>query len=272
MTNTYINDRKLNEYPFFELGDVPFPPGFIKYLGVCLLDTSSSRVFASAISVSMDGVLVSLCRDSTSSDTGAEALGSIYATASSGAANIVIEGGPVSGTMSLLIDKTMLQDAYGSYNGKFYLDPSCVTYMPANVYGKLKMLEISGSTYSADQAVDFSCMGGVITMHDPTFSDDRLSRTATITGSDDVDSFKLVNTKARNEIVVNGINLLDVPDATPQSPYPTIAFLTGSTTISFNVLKGSMTDPSDLVVEIVGDTSFPNCYGTGDEAHADVNE
>lgn len=276
MLNTYINDRNLDEYPFYNLGDVPFPPGFIKYLGVCLLAQGASRVFASAISVSADGVLVSICRDKNDGSSGTETIGSIYAPASSGTANIAIEGGTISGSMSMLIDKSLLKNAYGNYNGKFYLDPSCVTYMPANVYGKLKMLEINGTTYQADQAVDFSCMGGVITMQNPTISADGSSRTATITGSSDVNNFTLVAAAPRNEIVVEGINTLaitaDTAEATTAAPYPAIAFLIDGTAISFNVLKGSMQEPADLVVEIVGDTSFPNCYATGDEAHADINQ
>ena len=81
---TYANDRKLAEYPFFDVGQTPFPAGCIKYLGICLNEETASRpVYASAITISMDGILVSICRETANANEG-ETLGSVYATAADG--------------------------------------------------------------------------------------------------------------------------------------------------------------------------------------------
>lgn len=262
MQTTFINDRMQSEYPFYELGNVPFCPGLIKYLGVCLMGSESSPIFASAISVAADGVLVSLCREVDGSDTG-EMLGSIYTDSASGASSAIFASRDVSGSISLMIDKNALKDSYGSYSGKFYLDPSCVTYMSSDVFGKLHTVVINGSTQAVGQALNFTYMGKVIRLDGPQLSEDRTECTITLSGSAAVDSFKLVESGTVNEVYVTSVNLLQTPDATTDDPTPVleIAVDDGSTnSIALNPVKGSTTEPADLVVEIIGNTNFPSCF------------
>ena len=258
---TYANDRKLAEYPFFDVGQTPFPAGCIKYLGICLKETTTSRpVYASAITISMDGILVSICRETTNANEG-ETLGSVYATATDGSASMELSGGTVSGTVSMIIDKELLQSAYGSYNGKFYLDPMCVSYMSDAVAGTLKAVGINGTTYGTLQQLDFSTTGSILAFQDLGVNNDILS--VMLCGGDSVNDVTLVETPTSSPKQVTTINDLSVANETDD--YPTFSLVSGSTAGAV-VLTGSTTASGDVVVELTGTTGFPNCYTEGDEA------
>lgn len=257
---TYANDRKLAEYPFFDVGQTPFPAGCIKYLGICLNEETASRpVYASAITISMDGILVSICRETANANEG-ETLGSVYATAADGAASMELSGGTVSGTVSMLIDRELLQSAYGSYNGKFYLDPMCVTYMSDSVAGSLKSVNINGITYGTTQQLAFSTTGSILAFQSLSSADDTLS--VMLCGGDSVDDVVLVETPTSTPKQVTTINDLSLSNAGAED-YPTFTLVSGSTSV---VLTGSTTASGDVLVEITGTTGFPNCYKAGDEA------
>ena len=337
--NTYINDKKLAEYPFYETGADAPPPGCIRYLGVCLKGATASPVYASAITVGMDGVLVSLCRDPDE-----EIIGTVYATAAEGTVSMELSGSTVPGTASMLIDKTMLSNSYGTYTGKFYLDPSCVTYMEDNVAGNLKTVNVNGTTYAASQGIDFTCMGSVIEFEPEDITGSTVTEVETVLlkGSTAVNSFALVASNPSSTTLVDSVNEITLADAS--RPYPTLTLKSeyilsklsageGAPVVAFyrnealdnvggawdafgwrhetsitnidiwtttdspvegdatygnvyhpivregcpvaevhreiemRVVRGSKTDPADLVLELNGTTAFPNCYvGKGDEA------
>ena len=258
--NTYINDRKLSEYPFFNIGQSPMPPGCITYLGVCIQgsDEHVHPVYASAISVSMDGVLVSVCRELEDDENG-EVIGSVYATSAEGSANIPITGSTIQGSISLMIDRELLQNSYGTYNGKFYLDPSCVTYIEPAVAGTLKTVGINGSLYQTAQSLNFSCMGGLLELVED-------GNVVLLKGSQDVDSYSLVGSDTSVKRYVETINNINISGNT--ETYPAFEIHSESPEIKLNVISGSTTQDSDLIVEVVGTSAFPHCYGEKDEAGA----
>lgn len=281
---TYTNDRKLSDYPFFNLQHPrPFPPGCITYLGLCVHGEADAHpFFASAISVSMDGVLVSLCKEL--SDTESEEVGSVYVAASDSSADIEIDnrkwsdqGVLLSGyhcDVGMMIDKSMLANSYGSYNGKFYLDPSCVTYMDDDVRGFVKGIVINGATYSVDEHVDFSCSGDLL-----KFSDTEITggTAYTFLKADGANSNEFVTLSESGSAPIHAINNM-VKRGTQEDPYPTLEIVVGSTSseaILLHVLSPvptsdeasfEITEPHDMLLEIVGTTAFPNCYTEGDEA------
>ena len=269
--NTYVNDRKLAEYPFFDTGTSAPPPGCIRYLGVCLRNVDVEvPVYASAISISMDGVLVSLCRDIEGEDKD-KLLGSVYASATDGKANMELTGGTVSGTVSMLIDRTLLQNSSGNYTGQFFLDPSCVTYMDSSVEGSLKSVRVNGNTYSPAQGLNFTCMGSVIELSGGTMTDGMM--TAYIQGTTSVDTYSLIEQNDMTVASVDAVNEITLP--AEHEDFPTLALISGNTqAIQFNIVQGSTTTPADLVVELIGTTAFPNCYDPEfDEApHAANNQ
>lgn len=270
--NTYINDRKLMEYPFYNAGDTIPPIGCIKYLGVCLQDDYPSYpLYASAITISMDGVLVSLCRETDSED--GEIIGSVYAPASEGAVSMLLSGSDVTGSVSMQIDSSMLQNAYGSYSGKFYLDPSCVTYMNADVAGRIKEAKINGLTHTLTRSVNFTVMGDVLSMSDVSLSENRTQGSVLLIGSPDVNDYELaddVQLPVRCVESMYGSGSLTLTGQT--NSYPEFYLESGSDSITLAPVEA----PSgDLVVEITGGTKFPHCYANADESeiyNADIHE
>ena len=255
MVNTYINDRKLEEYPFYDIGKAPFPPGCIRYLGVCIVGTPNGRpIYASSISVSLDGVLVSLCRE-TANDAG-EPVGSVYVEAGKTSVSMALTGSSFKGSVSMWIDRNMMKNSYGNYTGKFYLDPSCVTYRDL---GGPASIVVNGTTIGTEQGLDFSCRGGVI-----QFTED--NGDVLLSGTTDVDSYNLVASSGVSSTFVDAIGT-QVP-TTVDTVAPVFQILSGDAdAVKFSVLRGSEVtdsdnppDPSDLVIEILGTTDFPNCY------------
>ena len=265
--NTYINDKKLAEYPFYDTeADAP-PPGCIRYLGVCLRGvTTPAPVYASAITIGMDGILVSLQIEGSTDELG---IGTVYATATEGKVSMVLTGGTISGTASMLIDKTLLANSYGTYKGKFYLDPSCVTYMSDAVAGTLTSVRVNGTTYSPSQSLNFTCMGDVVELVGPEISG--TTATALIRGTTSVNTYNLVNSSSSTKTYVGPVNEITGGTATAAVPYPTLTLAAENpdnhpNAIQIAVVRGSETTPADLVLDLIGTTAFPNCYEKGDEA------
>lgn len=265
--NTYINDKKLAEYPFYDTGKDAPPPGCIRYLGVCLRGVSApAPIYASAISIGMDGVMVSLQIEGSTDELG---IGTVYATAAEGKVSMVLTGGTISGTASMLIDKTLLSNSYGTYKGKFYLDPSCVTYMDDAVAGTLTSVWVNGTTYVPSQGLNFTCMGDVIELSDPDIRG--TTATALIRGTTAVNTYNLVVTDENTRTYVGPINDITGGTATADIPYPMLTLAAENpdnhpNAIQIAVVRGSEITPADLVLDLIGTTAFPNCYEKGDEA------
>lgn len=264
--NTYINDKKLAEYPFYDTDNNAPPPGCIRYLGVCLRGTTPAPVYASAITIGMDGVLVSLQIEGSTDEL---CIGTVYATAAEGKASMALTGGTVSGTASMLIDKTLLANSYGTYKGKFYLDPSCVTYMSDDVAGTLTSVRVNGTTYSPSQGLNFTCMGDVVELVGPEISG--TTATALIRGTTEVNTYNLVTSSSNTKTYVGPVNEITGGTATADVPYPTLTLAAENpdnhpNAIQITVVRGSETVPADLVLDLIGTTAFPNCYEKGDEA------
>lgn len=256
MLTTYINDRKLADYPFYGLKKPrPFPPGCITHLGVCVQDQPVGCFFASAISISMDGVLVSLCLEENGVD---KDIGSVYVASGQDSAGAEFEKDDVKYAVSMMVDRSLLQNSYGSYTGRFYLDPRCVSYVSDTVAGNLKQVVINGQTHQVDNHLDFACSGDLIGFTVPEESlTDSCYKTYLKAGAE-VNETPLVYKPVSTAVPVRGINT-----ATPSGVSPQFVLVAGDSSITFGVKE----KPSALVVTIQGNTDFPNCYaGKGDEA------
>lgn len=253
---TYINDRKLSDYPFYGLSKPrPFPPGCITHIGICAKEQPNGAFFASAISISMDGVLVSLCEETT---TGDKELGSVYVVAGEESTGLELEKDDVKYSISMMIDRSLLKNAYGNYTGRFYLDPHCVTYISENVAGRLHQVVINGQTQTLDDHLDFSCAGDLITLTEPVGTQNSYFYTTYLKAGSEVNDIDLVYKTVSTAVPVRSINT-----ASPSGEKPQFTLEAASESITFNVQEKA----NSLVVEIHGDTAFPNCYvGKGDEA------
>lgn len=255
MLTTYINDRKLADYPFYGLEKPrPFPPGCITHIGICVQDQPDGCFFASAISISMDGVLVSLCKEVGNDDTD---IGSIYVATGQDSAGIEFEKDDVKYSVSMMIDRSLLQNSYGSYTGRFYLDPRCVSYISDSVAGSLKQVVINGQTHQADNHLDFVCSGDLIGFTKPEESVADACYKTYLKAGQEVNETPLVYAPISTAVPVRGINT-----ATPSGVSPSFTLASGDASVTLSVEEKE----TALIVTVHGNTAFPSCYEEGDEA------
>lgn len=136
--------------------------------------------------------------------------------------------------------------AIGNYSGEFYLDPSCVTYMPETVYRGYDKYTIGSTEYKAGQRIDlsangllrFAVEGGTVFAAETT----------------DADKEQLVELTFEGREQVTGLRGYPIAGTTA-NPYPTLTLKGDGNLIRFNVTH--QTDP--VVIEVIGTTAFPNC-------------
>lgn len=151
-------------------------------------------------------------------------------------------------------------DAVGTYKGKFYLDPSCIRWMPTTVFGyHTSITEFAQSTL-LDQRFDLSA-SGILSM-------DITGNTVTLTAPE-ADSYTLTEFPDATEPGVKTINGFSVVNGIHK-----LVIQSGRSDVSLSILQA---DPiaakeKDRVAELApvicieGSTDFPNCYSP-DEAH-----
>lgn len=141
------------------------------------------------------------------------------------------------------------ETAVGAYFGEFYIDPTCVTYMPDSVYGYHTAYIVNGDTYPSRQFIDIR-VSGLLTL-------DVVGSTATFNTTTDANAADLVEFEVSTRSRISLINGYTV-SATGTDKYPTLTLPDYGDKIKWKVLKNTDTA---LVLEIEGTTTFPNCYG-----------
>lgn len=158
---------------------------------------------------------------------------------------------------------TIPEESIGTYKGRFYLDPSCVTYMPNAVYGKHKTFRVNSGLYPTEQCLTIAT-AGVLTL--------------SVNGS--TACFGLTDNLGDMQFVDLGIDAVDRVTAlngtavagSANHAYP-IVHLVGQTVtegpaITFEVISGStvapdskaeQVEPEPIVIAITGTSVFPNC-------------
>ena len=272
MLSTYIDDKKLSLYPFCDC-QLPFAPGCITYMGICLKgDPTGYPLYASAVSISTEGILVSICRETGGAP---EELGSIYVSTVDGTAHTTLGSAVASGTACMSIDMSVGKLCYGRYTGKFYLDPQCVLYIPGEVLGFLEGLELNGIRYAAGQNIAFAAMGDAIEFTEPEEEDDRY--VTMLRGSTAVNAYSFIDTAENDAPTVSSVNGMTFR-ATEADPYPTLTVVSTDSNIKLWVQQGAIAQDGedmpenipDVIIEICGMSAFPNCYNsTDDEAALD---
>jgi hypothetical protein len=141
------------------------------------------------------------------------------------------------------------EDAIGSYIGEFYLDPSCVTYMPDSVYGYHATYATNQDVSDAEQAVSIKTAGLLSLTID--------GNTVCVTSTKDSDEASLVSLGLSTGSRITHLNGYGI-DATQTVPYPFLKFTDTDTTITWRCLK---TYDSAVIIEVNGSNDFPSCYG-----------
>ena len=160
---------------------------------------------------------------------------------------------------------TIPEESIGTYKGKFYLDPSCVTYMPNAVYGKHKTFRVNSGLYPAEQCLAIAT-AGVLTLSVN-------GSTACFGLTDNLDDMQFVDLGIDTIDMVTALNGTAVAGS-ETNKYP-IVHLTGQTVtdgpaITFKVISGSRISPNadqqagqvesePIVIAITGTSVFPNC-------------
>lgn len=151
---------------------------------------------------------------------------------------------------------TIPAEAVGSYRGKFYLDPSCVRWMPTDVFGYHTSIAEFANKVPLGQRFDIST-SGVLSLSVG-------GSTATVVAPA-ADDYTLTSFTTLAEPGVRTINGLFITGET--SSCKQLEFRSDLDSVSFSVLQGSQDpdNPLPAVISIEGGTDFPNCYSPDDE-------
>lgn len=159
---------------------------------------------------------------------------------------------------------TIPPEAVGMYSGEFYLDPSCVTYMPDNVYGYIQTYKINNERYKTSQQF-YLAAGGLLKM-----SVDG-STIYMAPANDEVDTLSLTEIPASDKSMVTMINGHLITGSTVEQEidgettsvyvYPYIDFVsTPEKDVSWDGYLKEGTKTDTVVITLNGGTDFPNCY------------
>jgi len=154
------------------------------------------------------------------------------------------------------------ESAVGSYTGKFYLDPSCVTYMPASVYGYHTKMLVKSTEFNTKQKIAISANGLL-----------RLQRDGNNIGiyeTLDANDANLVEIPFVYRQQITAINGYTVEGNT-ENPYPILNITgqpgivdfecSGSTDLRCFIEGSTVTPSTDpVIIEVIGTNDFPNCY------------
>lgn len=152
---------------------------------------------------------------------------------------------------------TIPESAVGSYKGEFYLDPSCVSYMPDSVFGKHKTYRVNSSLYVAPQCFTIAARGVL----DISVSGGTAAFGVTAEAAD----LQFVDLGFETKDMVSSLQGYPVA-ASQRNPYP-VLHLKGQTVsagraIDFAFVSGPVvgsTSSEAVVIEITGTSIFPNC-------------
>lgn len=142
------------------------------------------------------------------------------------------------------------ESAIGSYFGEFYLDPSCVVYMPDSVYGYHSAYKVNNDTYAATQAIELRASGLLtLSVNGSTVAFD------TVLGANESD---LIDFEFSTRSRITGLNghSIEAIDYEGQY-YPEITFKD-----NYMISWRCVAETSDnLIIGVNGNDTFPNCYG-----------
>lgn len=150
---------------------------------------------------------------------------------------------------------TIPDSAIGNYSGEFYIDPSCVTYMPDNAYKGYKEYIVEANKYQAGQRIDIAANGLLRFVVGST-----VGLKETVTADDEELSNLPFDAELRQ---IESLRGYSVRADKVNKDLPIVYLSSTSSDIVLSASKGaSATDP--VIIEIEGTTAFPNCYGIGE--------
>ena len=272
MFNTYLNDYLTSPYPFFGEQQLPFPLSCIAGLGICLqTDTPIGLLYAFSITIGQSSVYMVIGTVQTQNNVETETiLGTLFADAETATKTGLLLNQQQIHAAGFLTIGEIPETAIGQYNGRYRIEPSCVTYMPDNVFGFHRKANINGAVYDLGQLVTIEAdnlleiSGGTIKGTTAAADSDLVEYTTTYEYPNNIKSVNSIQTTAADYT-------------------GTLSVVCQGTAISAQVqngivLSGGAAIPPDTqrtanagvttVLYINGNKAFPNCYkATDDQAN-----
>ena len=144
---------------------------------------------------------------------------------------------------------TIPEDAVGVYTGRFYLYPSCVTYMPSDVLGYHAKLSVNQNDQETGHSIEFSASGVLTLAVD--------GGTLNIGCLPDTDAKNIFN-----EYPTHGVDFVEYVNGQTTSGLHTLT-LTGFT----NEITWEAQDTgSAIILTVNGTKKFPSCYAVQEGA------
>lgn len=261
MLSTFINENMNAEYPFFSAGALPFPNSCILglQLAICYSDLAGTiqhpgELYVSSLTLSENAVYMIVC-GTNNSDAPIMSL-SAYKQGHSGTSTVIqnVCKNPnifVNGFVELGI---IPEEAYGLYTGKFWIDPSCISFVPQKVM-RLDMhnIMIGNDTVDINQCLNIHTTGLLKTTP--------VTKNGILTGNINVATEALNNADLytildeRNYNMVTSVNGVSTATAfTKNGSTLSITSESGSIEVSATSIGNSIT------VSIKGNKQFKNCF------------
>lgn len=268
MKNTYINDNQNSFYPFYNTGSLPFPHSVITGLGICVKAQASgasvSPLYISQVYITNDTVKISVMSDDELLLT-LEA--HTYTNGRSCKALVFTDTYEVSGFMSI---GSIPESAIGSYSGTWYIDPSCVFFMPLAVYGNLKQVVVNGSRYDIVKSLSINTSGPLTVDSVAEISAEAgqpvsETTTCTINATGAASEYTYDFPSSIGYSMVQSVNNQSCI-TTQLVPTKTLTIRILHSTIQYEVI----TNDTVIVLVIKGTKDFPNCFIDDDDCAEDT--
>lgn len=261
MLSTFINENMNAEYPFYRAGALPFPNSCILgiQIAICYSDLSGAahhpgQLYVSSITLSENAAYMVIC--GTYNSNAPIMSISAYKQGHSGTSTVIqnICKDPkvfVNGFVEL---GSIPEEAYGLYTGKFWIDPSCISFVPQKVMRLgIHNIMVGDTPVDTDQCLNIHTAG----LLKSTLG----RRTDTPTYNINIDTDAMNNADLytlldeRNYNMVNSINgVSTATDFTKNGS--TLSITSGSNSIELSATQNG----NAIIVSIKGNNQFKNCF------------
>ena len=250
MHNTYLNDNLTVPYPFFGDVKLPFACSCIQGLGICVhTNTALGALYAASVTIGPTSIYIVIAYDKLESGTYTQQiLGTLFADTDTTANTGLLQDATKYQASGYLILGDIPKESCGQYSGKYYIDPSCVSYMPDSQYGYHKNIIINGDAYRIGQSLTIDA-NGMVALTGTAFYGTSASDTMELFTFTDSKSYPVGVT------AINGV----ATEATGSGALTITTGNNGHITMSC-LSSGGTQNGGVVVVAINGGTAFPNCY------------
>ena len=259
LKNTYNNENATSTYPFKYEGIVDIPLYCIQDIKISYTGSVNINFYLCRIRIADTGVYMTFLaeKDDESSymyiDIDRKTNG--YSCLSYNILDSNIN-------MAVSIRKYS-EECFGSYEQKIMLDPFCIINITESVLGSYKTLNINGNNIEAPEVLNFITSGILSISYNETIEASQDVVNETILTKMDSDNY--------NYTKVSSINNIDIPNNTELT---TELIIETKDSISITVIDGESYNGKNTpnvegdvtVIVLNGDSTFPNCYGSSDEA------